>query len=235
MIVKRVFLKNYRLSNNKTVNTIINHYAKTDNWHNINKNSANLGYGWLHYSIIRNTYPKNLLCIGSKYGYIPSIMAQACKENGVGTVDFVDAGYDQESPEDNHLYKSSKLNKSRHWGGVGFWKKNNSHKHFQTLNLNKNINTHITKSNNFFKQNKKTKWQYIYLDGDHSYQGIKNDFQNSIKHLDDHGYILIHDIFTESSKDLSYGVNKYWKEIKKKNKYNLIEIPGKCGLGVIQI
>jgi hypothetical protein len=43
--------------------------------------------------------PKRVLCVGSRYGYIPAICAYACKENNYGVVDFVDAGFDEDKQE----------------------------------------------------------------------------------------------------------------------------------------
>ena len=90
---------------------------------NLNKQNQNFGYGYTHYAIIRSQRPKRVLCIGSMYGFIPYMMAKACMENKTGHVYFVDAGYDISNPSE----------KSTHFFGQGFWKKQSISRHFSYL------------------------------------------------------------------------------------------------------
>src|ERR1041385_1307505 len=59
--------------------------------HNARPDSA--GFGSIHYGLITNLRPERVLAIGSRHGYVPSILALALKANGFGTLDFVDANY----------------------------------------------------------------------------------------------------------------------------------------------
>src|ERR1043165_5344896 len=59
--------------------------------HNARPDSA--GFGLIHYSLVTNLRPEKVLVIGSRHGYVPSMLALALKANGSGTVDFVDANY----------------------------------------------------------------------------------------------------------------------------------------------
>jgi len=210
------------LINLQEINKFIDLYARKDNWHNIDKRTGNLGYAWIHYSLIRILQPKRVLVIGSQFGYIPAICAIACRDNGKGIVDFVDAGYDYRNPDDK-----------AHWGGKGFWKKNIVKKHFGKFGLEKYIILHIMTTQEFSKKISDRKWNYIYLDGDHSYKGIAFDFESFWPHLEKNGFVCLHDIYTRDFGDLECGVNKFWKKIKKKFSYS-IELGGNCGLGIIQ-
>lgn len=64
-------------------------------------------------------------------------------------------------------------------------------------------------------------YDLIFIDGGHSYETVKKDFNNFSKILKNDGVIVIHDIFS----DTVLGVPKYWKEIKKvfKKKYSFHE------------
>lgn len=210
----------------KNIKRFIREYARQDNWHEheLDAKKGNLGYGWLHYALIRNLKPDKVLIIGSRYGYIPAICALACKHNQTGIVDLVDAGYDQNNPTDKY----------RHWGGVGFWKKIDPNHHFARFKLNQHIRVHIMTSQKFYDLNKHSSWQYIYLDGDHSYQGIKTDFTKFWPQLKKEGFLALHDIHIESLGGFKFGTKKLWKELKKKKDYNAIEISGKFGLGILQ-
>ncbi len=210
------------VSKNK-IKKFIMEFAKNDNWHNIDLSSANLGYAWIHYAFIRVIKPERVLCVGSKYGYIPAICALACKDNGKGMVDFVDAGYDQNDKNDIN-----------HWGGVGLWKTDAGREKFKSFGLEDYIEIHVQTTVKFKNKNQKRNWDYIYLDGDHSYVGVKNDFDMFYKSLNDLGFLVFHDIYTKDLGDLKYGVNSFWTKMKKNKKYNMIEFGGDCGLGLIQ-
>lgn len=204
----------------------INHFAKKDNWHETDLSTGNLGYGWMHYAFIRNLKPQRVLSIGSRYGYIPAICALACRDNKQGLVDFVDAGFNQDNPLDK---KSG-----RHWGGVGFWKTKQGKKQFHKFGLKKYIQQHIMLTKDFFAKHPHQKWQYIHIDGDHSYQGVRFDFNKSWSRLSKGGFIVIHDIHTPDADGNKYGTRKFWQELKQNNRYNAFELPGLCGVGFIQ-
>lgn len=87
-------------------------------------------------------------------------------------------------------------------------------------------------TDDFFRENKKT-YDCIFIDADHSYEGVKKDFENSLEILNDNGVLIFHDIA-----NADVGVCKLWNEIKenfkdykefkfsKANWYN-------CGIGVL--
>lgn len=78
---------------------------------------------------------------------------------------------------------------------------------------------------------------FLFIDGDHSYDGVKSDFLNYKDFVKDGGIIAFHDI-VENFKDASFGTQLFWKEIK--NNYNYQEFirenPEKngCGIGLIK-
>lgn len=205
------------------VRRFISEFTKGDNWHEIEIKKANLGYAWLHYSLIRILKPKFVLCVGSKYGYIPAICALACKDNGYGMVDFVDAGYDQQDPKDKN-----------HWGGVGYWKTDLGRNQFKKFQLHNFITLYVMNSKEFKKEHPNKIWDYIYIDADHSYKGVMNDFKLFFNSLPNSGIMAFHDINTQEIGGLNYGVNRFWNKLKKSKKYNLFELPGRIGLGLIQ-
>ena len=54
-------------------------------------------------------------------------------------------------------------------------------------------------SNQFFSLNK-DKFDIIFIDGDHSKEQVKKDFENSLNCLTDNGYIVIHDCLPKEEK-----------------------------------
>ena len=160
------------------------------------------------------------------YGYIPFICTMACENNQYGQVDFVDAGYDTNNPDD----------KERHSFGQGHWRKVNPKKHFSYLKVENRINTYIMTTKEFASKYSKRKYDYIYIDGDHRYKGVKLDFRLFWKQLNKGGFMVFHD--TEKNglfDDVDFQVGKFWQEIKK-NRKSWIEFTenGADGLGILQ-
>ena len=87
-------------------------------------------------------------------------------------------------------------------------------------------------TDDFFKVNK-NKYDCIFIDADHSYEGVKKDFENALEVLNENGILIFHDIA-----NAEVGVCKLWNEIKdnfkdsKEFKYSAVDWYN-CGIGVI--
>lgn len=213
-----------KLFNNATGRFLIRYFGG-DEGHLINRETGNIGFGLIHYALVRNLNPTRVLCIGSRRGFIPAICALACQDNNKGNVDFVDAGYDRNQP-------------AKHWSGVGFWKKVIPQKHFSTLNLGKWITTYVMTSGQFADKFPKRRYGYIYVDGDHSYEGVKKDFEAFWPRLEKNGFMSFHDIVAKGYLDGGeFGVWKFWNELENVNKIEFPfpdKPPEYSGLGIIQ-
>lgn len=76
---------------------------------------------------------------------------------------------------------------------------------------------------------------FLFIDGDHTYEGVKRDFNMYSSLVKEGGIIALHDIVPGPPENVG-GVPLLWKEIKKK--YRHIELvsdwkQGGCGIGVI--
>ena len=60
-------------------------------------------------------------------------------------------------------------------------------------NMKKDNTLKVMTSDNFFKTNTK-KYDIIFIDGLHTYDQVKEDFKNSIKALNNGGFIVLHDM-----------------------------------------
>ncbi|MFH0750165.1 MAG: class I SAM-dependent methyltransferase [Candidatus Gottesmanbacteria bacterium] len=180
-----------------------------------------LGFGLIHYALIRNTKPKLVLCIGSRRGYVPALCALACKENLIGHVDFVDAAYDDKTPE-------------KHWSGTGFWNTKESIHLFDIINVASQITLYKTTSKNYAKQFPQKHYDYVYIDGDHSYEGVKKDFQLFWPGLNPGGFCIFHDIVAHGYIGKGkFGVWKFWNELPNVHKITF-PFPKESGLGILQ-
>jgi len=66
-------------------------------------------------------------------------------------------------------------------------------------------------------------FDFIFIDGDHSYNGAKKDFENALKVLAPNGVIAFHD---SNVHEEGMGVWKLMDELKKDARYNLQEQEG---------
>jgi hypothetical protein len=71
--------------------------------------------------------------------------------------------------------------------------------------------------------------ELVHIDGFHSYAAVQKDFNLALKKIDKtKGIILMHDI---NEYQISFGVNKFWREIK--SKFKTFEFNHGHGLGVV--
>lgn len=197
-----------------TGNFFIRHFFGY-NGHQANQQTGHLGFGFLHYAFISAIKPERVLCIGSRQGYIPAICALACKDNNKGHVDFVDAG----------KFETDKNS----WGGKGFWKENDPRKHFDVYELQPWITPHIMTTKQFARKYH-WKYEYIFIDGDHSYEGVKFDYQTFFPRLATGGIIGFHDIVLKGlSQQDEYGVWKLWQELENQHKMSFVIFDNSVG------
>ena len=75
----------------------------------------------------------------------------------------------------------------------------------------------------------------LFIDGDHSYEGVKQDFEMYSPLVRNGGLVVFHDIVKQTS-EVNCNVKKFWDEIK--DEYDYIEIitypeQGGFGIGVL--
>jgi hypothetical protein len=188
-----------------------------------------MGDGLLVYSIIQHMRAKICVCIGSGGGYIPRIMTQARidlhKQNifeGNGDYNWGDIGAS---------YVVDACN------GVGGPNDLDNEESFYRTNFNPRFikSTSVDAYYDFFIR-QDIKIDVLWIDGDHSYEGVKTDFELYSKIMSDNGIIIIHDtdenyeetlIVSEDAKKNHYrfdGPAKFVKELEKNSNYNLINL-----------
>lgn len=92
-------------------------------------------------------------------------------------------------------------------------------KHLQKLGLS-NYKLYVASSFDF---NPGCKMDFVFIDGDHSYEGVKKDFNNIEKYLSVGADILFHDsCATRQFATIHEGVDRLICEIRENNQYSLI-------------
>lgn len=215
----RWVLRDYPLVREDKIRDLMRFFKSDDDGHQASVERADLGYGWWHYGIIRQQKPKRVLCIGSRHGFIPAVLAQACKDNLFGHVDFVDAGYG--------------TNDLDHWTGEGYWKTKQGKFCFKNFNIDKYITSYIMTTEQFISKYKSRLYDYVYIDGDHSIEGVTFDFDNFWPRLRKGGFMAFHDACVKGHhEEGDYGVWRLWLKLRGKNCFTIHHV--ESGLGIIQ-
>lgn len=145
-----------------------------------------LGDGLIVYSLIQYIRAKTCVCIGSGGGFIPRIMSQARQDlfsqkifEGNDSLEWGDIGTTIVVDANNGV------------GGTIDWAEEDSflRKHFHPRVI---LNTSEQAYFNFFVK-EDIKIDYLHIDGDHSLDGVKKDFELYSKLVDNKGIISIHD------------------------------------------
>ena len=188
-----------------------------------------LGDGLIVYSIIQHMRAKNCVCIGSGGGYIPRLMTQARRDL-----------YDQGIFEGNNEYN---------WGDIGATyvvdacngiggptDLENEQSFYRTNFYPRLIKSTSEKAYYDFFVLQDIKIDVLFIDGDHSYEGVKLDFELYSKILSPRGIILIHDtdgeyeeslIVSEDSKKDHHrfdGPSRLVKELQQSPEWNLVNL-----------
>lgn len=191
--------------------------------------SEHLGDGLIVYSILQHMRAKNCVCIGSGSGFIPRIMTQARIDlhkqgifegnndynwGDIGTTYVVDAcngigGPNTIEDEDSYFRKIFHPRFIKSTSEDAFY--------------------------NFFVM-QDIKIDLLFIDGDHSYEGVKKDFDLYSTILSENGVIMLHDtdedyenslIISEDNKKEHHrfdGPSKLIKELEQIGEWNLINL-----------
>jgi hypothetical protein len=188
-----------------------------------------MGDGIIVYSLIQHMRAKNCVCIGSGGGFIPRIMTQA--------------------RIDLHKQKIFDGNSDYNWGDIGSTylvdacngiggpnDLENESSFFRSTFYPRLIKaTSVDAYHDFFIR-QDIKIDLLWIDGDHSYEGVKTDFDLYSKILSDKGVIIIHDtdsnyeetlLVSEDAKKDHHsfdGPSKFVKELEENPDWNLINL-----------
>jgi hypothetical protein len=188
-----------------------------------------LGDGLLIYSLIQFNRAKTCVCIGSGGGFIPRLMTQARH-------DLWEQGIFKGNPSNEwgDIGTTIVVDAANGVGGFTDWTEENSflRKHYAPQVI---LETSERAFYDYFVR-QDIKIDYLHIDGDHSYEGVKNDFDLYSQIVSTNGIITIHDtdeayhntfIVTEDAKKDFVpfdGPGKFIKDLEKNTEWNLVNL-----------
>jgi predicted O-methyltransferase YrrM len=189
----------YEIANDRYLFSILNYVP-----------SAWTGHAPFLKFLIRELKPAVFVELGVHNGFSYFVGCQSIQECNLSTKAFgIDhwAGDSQAGFFDASIYQTVKLI-------------NKKYESFSTL---------IKKTFNEAKANfENSTVDLLHIDGFHSYESVKEDFESWLPKMSNHGIVLFHDIHVRRE---SFEVYKFWGELK--SKYKTMEFTGAHGLGVL--
>ena len=169
--------------------------------------------------ILAKRKPKNILEIGTAWGGTLFLFAKvASPQAKIVSVD-IPSGYAGGYPEWRvKLYQSFGMPEQKIW-----LIRKNSHL-LSTLGM---VETAL----------EGRKLDFLFIDGDHTYDGVKKDFETYCKLVRKGGLIALHDICIHPP-ETGCEVNKFWAEIKNLYKHDELihdNKQGCCGIGILYV
>jgi len=172
--------------------------------------SAWIGHAPFLKFIIREQKPKKLVELGVHNGFSYFVACQAIKEcNIVASAFAIDhwIGDEQAGFFDNSVFDGVEV-------------MNAKYSEFSTL---LKMSFDVARA-----QFDDSSIDLLHIDGFHSYESVRNDFESWLPKMDKNGIVLLHDIHVRRN---SFGVYKFWGEVK--SRFKTIEFVGSHGLGVV--
>ena len=148
--------------------------------------NLNLGFGFLYYGLVRSLRPRHIVVIGSGYGFSVVCLALALKDNGSGSLSFVDPSYS--------LLKHGPL---RTVGGTSQWDEPEKVRaHFARFGVETQVTHYKETSAEFFAEYERRRLPDIdlaFIDGSHAFADVRHDFLAVLDYTRRNSYVLMHD------------------------------------------
>lgn len=199
--------------------------------HREDRSRLNLGFGFVYYGLVRALRPEHVVVIGSGYGFSVVCLALGLKDNGSGTLTFVDPSYSllQNGP-------------AKTIGGVDFWHDpERVQEHFARFGVEQIVVHHKLTSEEFFAGYDALDLPAIdlaFIDGNHSYTHVQKDVIGTLKHARKGSYFLLHDTNIYIREFFRHAGVKRWlarKAGRHKAAFEYVDFPLASGVAVVRV
>jgi hypothetical protein len=219
-ILNQSFIENNITSNNGEILPYLWTHGAT---------KEHLGDGLMVYSLIQHMRAKTCVCIGSGSGFIPRIITQARLDlfkqkifNGNSDYNWGDIGVTYLVDACNGVGGPNDLEDE-----TSFYRSNFYPRFIKSTSVDAYYDFFVRQG---------IQVDFLFIDGDHSYEGVKTDFELYSQILSENGVIVIHDtdgdyeetlIVSEDSKKNHHrfdGPSIFIKELQENPEWNLINL-----------
>ena len=193
-----------------------------DSWcasHGATPGADELGAGMLYYALAYSLRARVCVCLGSGGGFVPRMMRQAQRDLALepSRTILVD-GADTVPKEKRDIWGSPS------WIPEDSWFR----KQFPDVEIV--VSLMKTAHENFFVPNG-IEIDYLHIDGDHHYEGVRLDFDLFAPLVRDVGVITLHDSVNYRE---PCGVPQLVEELRQEGRYTVVQFPVAYGTAVVQ-
>ena len=176
--------------------------------------TSNLGFGYLYYGLVRLYQPETVVSIGSYRGFSTICLALGLVDNQKGTCYFIDPG-----KVDGHWHDPKNVEALAQRFRLGArWK-----------------HLHQTSQEAVAEDRLPGTIDLLLIDGDHSYAGVKFDFDELGSRVRPGGVMLLHDSVNEGRGFTPWEVKAFLEaEVYGRPEYEAFTIPLSAGLTLIR-
>ena len=201
---------------------ITNYLTVDDPWcfsHGSGNGSEDLGAGMLYYSLAYSLKARTCVCLGSGGGFVPRMMRQAQR--------------DLELEESRTILVDGAANvdegKREIWG-TPCWLAEDSpfRQNFPDIDLILSLTEAAHRD--FFVVNQ-IQIDYLHIDADHHYEGVRQDWDLYSPLVGDQGVITLHDTINYRE---PCGVYLLLEEIRKEGRYETVNLPVSYGTAILK-
>ena len=192
--------------------------------------NLNLGFGFLYYGLVRTLRPRHIVVIGSGYGFSVVCLALALKDNGSGSLSFVDPSYS--------LLKHGPL---RTVGGTSQWDEPEKVRaHFARFGVENQVTHYKETSAEFFAEYERRRLPDIdlaFIDGSHAFADVRHDFLAVLDYTRRNSYVLMHDTNIYVRELVGHAGVKRWLNLieRERGAFEVVDFPFSSGVALIRI
>jgi len=198
--------------------------------HHEDAQNLNLGFGFLYYGMVRALRPRHIVVIGSGFGFSVVCLALALKDNGQGRLTFVDPSYS--------VFRDGPL---RTMGGTARWDDPEATRaHFRRFGVERIVTHHKITSSELFANYPERRLPPIdlaFIDGNHAYSEVRDDFLNVLRQARRNSYVLLHDTNIYVRELVRHAGVRRWMKIiaAHKDDFEVIDFPFASGVAVVHV
>jgi hypothetical protein len=200
---------------------ITSHLTVDDPWcfsHGSGNGADDLGAGLLYFALAYALRAQTCVCLGSGGGFVPRLMRQAQRDLGLegSRTILVDAG--GEVPDDRKIW------------GRPCWTAADSTFRTNYPEVEIIVGLTATAHRDFFIANQ-IRIDFLHIDADHHYQGVKQDWTLYSPLVRDAGVITLHDTVNYRE---PCGVYRLLDEIRRDDRYESVNLPVSYGTAIVR-
>jgi len=198
--------------------------------HHEDAETLNLGFGFLYYGLIRALRPGHVAVIGSGFGFSVVCLALALKDNGFGRVSFVDPSYS--------MLRNGPLHTV---GGTSQWDDpERVHAHFARFGVADQVTHYKMTSAEFFAGYENLGLpgiQVAFIDGNHAFAEVRNDFIAVMRHARRNSYLLLHDTNLYVRELVRHAGVKRWLQVLRRDTdyFEVVDFPFSSGIALVRV